>query len=85
MADAVAEGMLVSRGGVPWGDETVLDVQALVLKARDGVFEIHGNSRDSDDVVWIGVVLDVDDHCVGAEGLNVWLRGLAMAGHRWWS
>jgi hypothetical protein len=80
VSDVVAEGVSVPRDGVFGGDEAVLDVQALVLEAEDGVFEVHEDACDSDVVICGGVVLDVDDDHVGAEGLDAWLGGLAGVG-----
>lgn len=73
MSDAVAEGMQVSRGSVLCGDEAVQDCQALVLEAKDRVFEVHEHSCDFDEVFWSGIVPGLDDHRVGAEGLHLWL------------
>jgi hypothetical protein len=68
-----------------WGDEAVFDLEALLLEGEDGVLELREHLDFFDDVVCVGVVLDVDDHGVGAEGLELGLGGLAMVVHRWWS
>jgi hypothetical protein len=85
VSDAVAEGVLVSGCGVLWGDETVFNLEALLPEGEDGVFEVREHPDFFDDVTCVGVVLDVDDHGVGAPGLELWLGGLAMVVHRWWS
>jgi len=85
VSDAIAEGVLVSGCGVLWGDETVFSFEALLPEGEDGVFEVREYPDFFDDIVCVGVVLDVNDHGVDAPGLELWLGRLAMVVYRWWS
>lgn len=83
-ANLVAEGMLVARCGVVRSNPAVLDLQASIFEAGDGVFETHVHSGDVEIFVGIGGVLEVGYHCIGAAAEELWLGRLArVVGFRW--